>query len=95
MNNLMSKFDELEEGTFGAPIVTLPHAAHISESAPAFSQPQYERLFHYYLDQCGRLVVDNQSKLASSMLETDKANSGGVSTILRADRPYYFYQHAG
>jgi hypothetical protein len=91
----MSKFDELEEWTFGAPIVTLPHAAHISESASAFSQPQYERLFHYYLDQYGRFVVDNQSKLASSVLETDKANLGGVSTILRADRPYYFYQHAG
>jgi hypothetical protein len=55
----MSKFDELEEWTLGAPIVTLPHAAHISESASAFTQPQYERPFHYYLDQCGRFVVDN------------------------------------
>ena len=33
MNRIMSKFDELEERIFGAPIVTLPHAAHISESA--------------------------------------------------------------
>jgi hypothetical protein len=49
----MSKFDELEERMFGAPIATSPHAAHISELAPAFSQPQYERLFHYYLDQYG------------------------------------------
>jgi len=33
MNRIMSKFDELEERMLGAPIVTLPHAAHISESA--------------------------------------------------------------
>jgi hypothetical protein len=34
MNKIMSKFDELEERMFGAPIVTLPHVAHTSESAP-------------------------------------------------------------
>jgi hypothetical protein len=49
----MYKFDELDERMFGALIVTLPHVAHTSESAPAFSQPQYERPFHYYLDQYG------------------------------------------
>jgi hypothetical protein len=38
MNKIMSKFDELEERIFGAPIVTLPHAAHTGESASAFSQ---------------------------------------------------------
>jgi hypothetical protein len=37
MNKIMSKFDELEEMMFGAPNVTLPHAAYISESALAFS----------------------------------------------------------
>jgi hypothetical protein len=51
MNKIMSKFDELEETMFGAPIATSPRTAHISESALAFSQPQYERPFHYYLDQ--------------------------------------------
>jgi hypothetical protein len=65
MNKIMSKFDELEQRMLGAPIVTLPHAAHTSELAPAFSQPQYERPFHYDLDQHGRFVSDNQSKLAS------------------------------
>jgi hypothetical protein len=93
MNKIMSKFDELEERIFGAPIVTLPHVAHTSESAPAFSQPQYERLFHYYLDQHGRFVYDNRSELASSVPKTDRANSGGVSTKLPAERPYYFDQH--
>jgi hypothetical protein len=39
MNKIMSKFDELEEKMFGAPIVTLPHSAHTGESALAFSQP--------------------------------------------------------
>jgi hypothetical protein len=39
MNKIMSKFDELEERMFGAPIVTLPHVAHTSESTLAFSQP--------------------------------------------------------
>ena len=47
MVKLMSRLDELEERTFGAPTVTLPHVAHISESALAFSQPQYDRSFHY------------------------------------------------
>jgi hypothetical protein len=72
----MSKFDELEETMFVTPIVTLSHAAHISELAPAFYQPQYERSFRYYSNQCGR-----QSELVSSAPETDKANSGGASTI--------------
>jgi hypothetical protein len=92
MNNIMSKFGELEEMMF-APIVTLPHVSHTSESDPAFSQPQYERPFHYYLDQHGRFVYDNQSELASSVPKTDRANSRGVSTKLPAERPYYFNQH--
>jgi hypothetical protein len=53
MNKIISKFDELEERMFGAPIVTLPHVAHTSELALTFSQPQYERSFRYYLDQYG------------------------------------------
>ena len=61
MVKLMSRLDELEERKFGAPIATSPHAAYICESALAFSQPQYERPFHYYLDQHGRFVSDNQS----------------------------------
>ena len=89
----MSKFDELEERMLGAPIVTLPHAAYTSESAPAFSQPQYERAFHYYLDHHSMFVSDNQYELASSAPETNKVNSGGVSTKLSAERPYYFDQH--
>jgi hypothetical protein len=93
MNKIMSKFDELEERIFGAPIVTLPHAAHTSESASAFSQPQYERPFHYYLNQHDKFVSVNQSELASSAPETDRDNSGGVSTKLPAERPYYFNQH--
>jgi hypothetical protein len=64
MNKIMSKFDELEERMFGAPNVTLPHAAYISELASAFSQPQYERPFHYDLNQHSRFVFDNQSELA-------------------------------
>jgi hypothetical protein len=93
MNKIMSKFDKLEERMFGAPIVTSPHAAYISESAPTFSQPQYERPFHYNLDQHSRFVFDNQSELASSAPKTDRANSGGVTTKLFAERPYYFDQH--
>jgi hypothetical protein len=93
MNKNMSKFDELEERMFGAPIVTLPYVANTSESAMAFSQPQYERPFHYYLDQHGIFVYDNQSELVSLAPETDRANSEGVSTKLPAMRPYYFDQH--
>jgi hypothetical protein len=93
MNKIMSKFDELEEMMFGAPIVTLPHVAHTSELAPAFCQPQYERPFHYYLDQHVRFVYDNQSELASSAPKTDRDTSGGVSTKLHAERPHYFDQH--
>jgi hypothetical protein len=93
MVKLMSRFDELEERMFAAPIASSPHVAYISESALAFSQPQYERLFHYYLDQHGRFVFDNQSKLASSAPKTDRANSGGVSSKLLTRRPYYFDQH--
>jgi hypothetical protein len=66
MNKLMSKFDELEGRMFGAPIFTLPHDAHTSELALAFSRPEYERSFHYYFDQCGRSIFYNQSELASS-----------------------------
>ena len=95
MNKLMSKFDEIEERMFGAPIIILPHDAHISESDPAFSQPQYERPFHYYLDQHGRFVFDNQSELASLAPKTDWANSGGVSTKLPTERPCYFDQYDG
>ena len=61
MNKLMSKFNDLEERMFGAPIAILPHVTYTSESPLAFSQPQYERPFHYYLDQHGRFVSDNQS----------------------------------
>ena len=93
MVKLMSRLDELEERKFGTPIASSPHAAHISESALAFSQPQYERSFHYYLDQHGRFIFYNQSKLASSATKTDRANSGGVNTKLPAERPYYFDQH--
>jgi hypothetical protein len=63
MIKLMSKFNELEERMFGTPIVTSPHDAHVSESAPAFSQPQYERPFHYCFDQYGRIAFDNQSEI--------------------------------
>jgi len=93
MNRIMSKCDDLEERLLGAPIVTLPHAAHTSESAPAFSQPQYERAFHYYLDHHSMFVSDNQSELASSAPETNRVNSGGVSTKLSAKWPYYFDHH--
>jgi hypothetical protein len=78
---------------FGASIATLPHVAHTSESSSAFSQPQYERPFHCYLDQFGRFACDNQSKLAFWAPETDRANFGGVSTKLPAEKPYYFDQH--
>jgi hypothetical protein len=93
MNKIISKFDELDERMFGAPIVILPHVAHTSELVPAVSQPQYERPFHYYLDQHGRFVYDNQSELASSAPETDRANSRGVRTKLPAEKLYYFEQH--
>jgi len=77
MNKLMSKFNDLEERMFGAPIAILPHVTYTSESPLAFSQPQYERPFYYYFDQCGRLIFENQSELAFSMPETDRANSRG------------------
>ena len=75
MIKTMSEFDKLEERIFSTPIATLPHAAHISESALAFSQPQYERPFDYYLDEHGRFVFDNQSELTSFAPETERANS--------------------
>ena len=84
MIKIMSEFDELEERMVGTPIATSPHAAHISESAPAFSQPQYERPFCYYSYQCGR-----QSELVSSAPETDRANSGGATTIPSGKRLSY------
>ena len=34
MNKLISKFDELEKRVFGASVVTLPHDAYTSGSAP-------------------------------------------------------------
>jgi hypothetical protein len=82
MNKLMYKFDELEERIFDAFIVTLPHDACISGTALAFSQPQHERPFPYYFDQYDRFAFDNRSLLASLVSETDKANPGGVTTIL-------------
>jgi hypothetical protein len=91
MNKFMSKFNKLEERMFGAPFATSSHAAYISKLAPAFSQPQYERPFHNYYDQYGRLVFDNQSELASSAHETDRANSGGASTIPPSKRLSYCY----
>jgi hypothetical protein len=93
MVKLMSRLNELEERKFGAPLATSPHAAYISESAPAFSQPQYDRPFHYYHDEYGRFAFDNQSALASSASETDTANSGVVSAKLPAKKPCYFDQH--
>ena len=89
----MTRLGELEERKFGAPIATSPHATYISESASAFIQPQYERPFHYYLDQHGRFVSDNQSKLASLASETYRANSREVSAKLLAKKPCYFDQH--
>jgi hypothetical protein len=80
----MSEFDKLGERLFGTPIATSPHAAHISESTLAFSQPQYERPFHYDLDQHDIFVSANQSELAYLALETDRANSGVVTTKLPA-----------
>ena len=92
---LMSSFDRLGERMFGTPNATSPHAIHISESAPVFSQPRYERPFHYDLDQHVRFVSDNRSELASSAPETDRANSKGVSTKLPVERPCYFDQYDG
>ena len=77
MVKINSPFDKLEKGIFGALITTSPHVGYASESAPAFNQPQYERPFYYYFDQCGRLIFENQSELAFSMPETDRANSRG------------------
>ena len=95
MVKLISRLDELEERKFVAPIATSPHDAYISESALAFGQPQYEGPFYYDLDQHGRFVFDNQSELASSAPETDRANSKGVSTKLPVERPCYFDQYDG
>ena len=69
---------------FGAPIVTLPHAAHISESAPAFSQPQFRGHFTVILINMVGLFFYNQSELTSSTPESDTTNLGGVSNILHA-----------
>jgi hypothetical protein len=84
MNKLMYKFDELEKKYLMLLLllVTLPHDACISGTAPTFSQPQHERPFHYYFDQYDRFAFDNQSLLASLVSKTDKANPGGVTTIL-------------
>jgi len=88
---LQSEFDKLEEGKFGAPSITSPQVAHTSESAPAFSQPQYERPLYYYFDQHGMLIAKSQSKLVSSAPGTDKTNLGGTSTIPLGMRLYYCY----
>jgi hypothetical protein len=69
MVKVNSTFDKLEEGIFDTPIATSPHVGHTSESAPAFSQPQYERPFYYYFDQHGRVIAKTQSKLASRRLK--------------------------
>ena len=63
MVKMNSAFDKLEVGIFGTPITTSLHVGHTSESASAFSQPQYERPFYYYFDQHGRLISKSQSKL--------------------------------
>ena len=75
MVKLSFAFDKLVEGMFGTSITTSPHIAHTNESALAFSQPQYERPFDYYLDEHGRFVFDNQSELTSFAPETERANS--------------------
>jgi hypothetical protein len=59
--------------------------------APAFSQPQYERPFYYYFDQHGRVIAKSQSKLASLARETDRASSGGATTIPPGKRLSYYY----
>jgi hypothetical protein len=87
MVKVNSTFDKLEEGIFDTSIATSPHVGHTSESAPASSQPQYERPFYYYFDQHGRVIAKSQSKLASSAHETDRANSGGTTTIHHSKRP--------
>jgi hypothetical protein len=52
----MSKFDELEERIFDAPVVTLPHDAYTCGSTPPASQHQYGKLFHYHYDQNHRCL---------------------------------------
>ena len=46
MVKMNSAFDKLEVGIFGTSL----HVGHISESALAFCQPQYERSFYYYFN---------------------------------------------
>jgi hypothetical protein len=91
MVKVNSTFDKLEEGIFDTPIAASPHVGHTSELAPAFSQPQYERPFYYYFDQHGRVIAKSQSKLASSARETDRASSGGATTIPPGKRLSYYY----
>jgi hypothetical protein len=45
----------------------------------------------YYFDQHGRVVLKSQSKLASSVPETDRTNLGGASTIPHGKRLSYCY----
>jgi hypothetical protein len=91
MVKVNSTFDKLEEGIFDTPIATSPHVGHTSESALAFSQSQYERSFYYYFDQHGILILKSQSKLTFSAPETDRASSGGATTIPPCKRLSYCY----
>jgi hypothetical protein len=91
MVKVNSTFDKLDEGIFDTPIATSPHVGHTSELALAFSQSQYERLFYYYFDQHGSLILKSQSKLTSSAPETDRASSRGATTIPPDKRLSYYY----
>lgn len=84
MVKFMSRLDEFEERMFGAPIATSAHAAHVSKLAPVSGQPQNERLSYCYFDQYGKLIFRKRPELVSSAPETNRTNSGGVSTILPA-----------
>ena len=71
VNMIMSCFDKLEGKT--ANYVDL-----LAETSTS-KQPQYGMPYNYYENQ-GLYAAANKSKLASSALETNKANLGGVST---------------
>jgi hypothetical protein len=51
------------------------------DPARAASRSQYGRLFHYHYNK-NEYAYANQSKLASSASEADRANLGRASTIL-------------
>jgi hypothetical protein len=44
--------------------------------------PHGKRLSYYYFDQNSKLIFRKKPELVSSAPETDRTNSGGVSTIL-------------